>query len=146
MKIEKNIKSNWQAIAIISFAVTYLAFWAYKELTHTIKLNHSKALTHGFITSFGYVKGRSRMSASFVFEVDGRKYDGAFSSSDFCHLLSQAEEDSIQKVPIPVVYVPEDPEINEILLKKSQYIDYNVEYPERLASVLYAYFDCPKSF
>ncbi len=47
-----------------------------------------------------------------------------------------------KKKKIPVVYWKEDYSVSVILLKKSDYLKYEVEYSDELQEVLGKYFDC----
>jgi hypothetical protein len=115
---------------------------AYPSIVHQKKMLRSRAIAKGYVTYFGeYQRGNSN-PGTFFFKVEGKTYEGIFSHSAPCRALNSAERQQILNTPIPVLYHPKDPTVNEILFFKKQYQHYNVQYPSKIAPILEAFFEC----
>jgi len=129
-------------LIILSIAATIIIVTTIRREKEKTLLLNNHLLIQGQTSSFGYNIKSSRSSASFFFKVDKKIYQGSFSHSDFCHRLSNSEKDSLKCVKFPVIYYPNDPKINMMLLKKWHYEKFNVPYPNSLGGVLEEYFGC----
>ena len=107
-------------------------------------LQISNERTFAHIVDFGFVGGGSDIGPSYWFRVNGKKYDGQFSSAKFNQRLSTKEEDNLKKEKFIVCYYTSDPSINRLLLSEKDFLKYKVDCPDSMKTVLKKYFKYKK--
>lgn len=108
------------------------------------ELKNSYELTTGVITYFGYSAGSAGSGADYIFEVERVRYEGGFPRTKFCVNPNKVNDPRLKSIKIPIVYELGNPENSKMLLKKEDYKEFKVEYPEELSDFLSKYFECER--
>ncbi|MEM6966478.1 MAG: hypothetical protein AAF573_17065 [Bacteroidota bacterium] len=131
------------AIGIGFVAVLFALINGQVKKTRTEQLlKDSNYLTFGQVISFGYSQGGASAPARYSFSVNNKKFENSFSRNTFCKKLSQKDKDYIKNIKLPILYHPPKPEVSILLVKRSDYKKYGIDYPDSLANVLQTYFEC----
>lgn len=129
---------------LIGVAFLLIVYGAYKLKGYSIdkQLIENHEITTAKITYFGHSAGSAHAPPEYTFYVNNRKFNGVFSLKLFCEKPGNDSQNEIRKLNIPVIYKKADPSINRILLKKEDFIKFNVPYPDSLEADLKRFFDC----
>lgn len=107
-----------------------------------LKKNHE--VTRATIHGFGYKAGRSSATTDYLFYVGSQEYEGHFNHDLFCRRLSEEDKRILRSVKIPIVYLPQDPTVSRVLLRKNDYDCFKVAYEpsDGLKRILDTYINC----
>lgn len=121
----------------------YSLWGEFQEWKESRQLEITRNKTYGLIISFGSSGGKTAdIPAKYVFDVEGKRYEGFFNREKLCYIPAGKDAAMLMKLKIPVLYDPQNPSINRILVKKRDYKRYKVQYPDSTRASMEKYFGC----
>jgi hypothetical protein len=131
MKIIGNPKRE----KIVTITTMSLTVGLLLSLVIYINYNKSRLINHGVMTS-GFIysvttTGRGYFTPLCHFIVNGKEYKN---NDNFIELPYSRQYDFIGKT-FPIIYLPENPSINHILITPSSFKRYNKKFPDSLVWV-----------
>jgi len=97
---------------------------------HVEEIVESPLFTNGVIHEITYEKGKTTL-ADYQFEVNGISFTSSKGDGRLQHLGKL-----IIDRPFPIIYNSEDPNKNDILIFKSDFLKYNIKFSDSLNWVL----------
>jgi len=111
-------------------------------------LLEKKETTFAVMDNWGFSTGSASSSPEYKFHVKGKVYKNYLKWLFFCDgpnpnatLIKE-----LNSIKFTVIYNPDDPNINRILLRKRDFEKHGLSYPDSLEAVLTRYFECDRSW
>ena len=131
------------SIFIMIFFIVFGVFGVRKSIlqrTQEQDLMESFEITEGRFVDCGV--GKAADFGQYSFTLNGKVYHNSFQVDKFCFQITPHFCTKLKDYKFPVVYNPENPELNQMLVSKRDFGKYSVVRVDSLSRVFERYFDC----
>jgi hypothetical protein len=122
--------------------ITISLFFKHLQREKMVWINSNYQVEKGRISFLGESALTMQLAPSFEYCVLEECYKSNFSISKVCPQISQEDKQAVRNITFPVLYATDDPSKAIILVQRTDFVRYGIEYPNRSKALLNRIFEC----